>query len=60
MRMGLRLMEEGRDCFGHIERIENDGIDRRVYVGECVVSRLIGAPPKRRIDSINDNLKERS
>ena len=28
--------------FGHIERMENDGIAKRVYVGEGMSSRLVG------------------
>ena len=45
--------------FGHIERVENDRIAKRVYVGECVGSRLVGCPRKRWIDSVNDCLKKR-
>ena len=40
--------------FGHIERIKNDRIDKRVYVGECVGSRLVGRPRERWIDSVNN------
>ena len=32
--------------FGHIERMENDRIVKRVYVGECVDNRLVGRPWK--------------
>ena len=28
--------------FGHVERIENDRIAKRVYVGECAGSRSVG------------------
>ena len=33
--------------FGHVERMENERIARRVYVGECAVSRSVGRPRKR-------------
>ena len=33
--------------FGHIERMENDRMAKRVYVGKCVGSRLVGRPQKR-------------
>ena len=39
---------------GHIERMENDRIAKRVYVGGCVGSRLVGRPQKRWSDSVND------
>ena len=29
--------------FGHVERMENDGIAKRVYVGECADSRSVGS-----------------
>ena len=33
--------------FGHVERMENDKIAKRVYVGECGSSRSVGRPRKR-------------
>ena len=33
--------------FGHVERMENDRIDKRVYVGECAGSHSVGRPWKR-------------
>ena len=45
--------------FGRVERRGNDRIAKRVYVGECVGSRLVGGPGKRYIDSVNDCLKKR-
>ena len=45
--------------FGDIERMETDRIAKRVYVGECLGSRLVGRPRKRCIDSVNDCLKKR-
>ena len=38
--------------FAHSERMENDGIARRVYVGD-VGSHLVGRPQKWWIDSVN-------
>ena len=35
------LMEELMKVFSAIERIENDSIANRGYVGECVGSRLV-------------------
>ena len=32
---------------GHVERLENDRITKRVYVGECAGSHSVGRPRKR-------------
>ena len=32
--------------FGHIKRMESDGVTKRVYVGECSSSRSVGRPSK--------------
>ena len=45
--------------FRHIEKMENDTIANRVYVGECVDSRLVGRPRKRWIDSANGLFEEK-
>ena len=45
--------------FGHIDRIENDKIAKKVYVGERVGRHLVGRLRKRWIDSVNDCLKKR-
>ena len=45
--------------FGHVERMENDRIAKRVYVGECAGSRSVGRPRKRWIDTVKDCLKKR-
>ena len=42
--VGERIDESILRRFGHIERMENDRIAKRVYVGECVSSRLVGRP----------------
>ena len=36
--------------FGHEERMENNRIAKRVYVGDCVGSRSVGRPRKRWIE----------
>ena len=45
--------------FGHVEKMENDKIAKRVYVGECARSRSVGRPWKRWIDIMNECLKKR-
>ena len=34
----------------HVERMENDRIAKRVYVGECAGSRSAGQPRKEEVD----------
>ena len=50
-----RLMK----VFGDVERMENDRIAKRVYVGEYAGSHSVGRPRKRWIDSVKDCLKKR-
>ena len=45
--------------FGHVERVEEERIAKKVYVGECAGSRLVGRPRKRWNDSVKDCLKNR-
>ena len=45
--------------FGHVERMENDKIGKRVYVGECGGRCSAGRPRKRWIDTVKDCLKKR-
>ena len=40
--------------FSHVERMENNRIFKRVYVGECA-----GRPRKRWIDTVKDYLRKR-
>ena len=42
-----------------MKRMDNDRIAKRVYVGECAGSRLVGRPRKRWIDTVKDWLKKR-
>ena len=39
--------------------MENDKIDKGVYVGKCVSSRVVGRSGKNCIDSVNECLKKR-
>ena len=45
--------------FAHVERMKNDRIAKRVYVGECAGRRLVGRLRKRWIDTVKDCLKKR-
>ena len=38
--------------FGHVERMKNDMITKRVYVGECADSRSVSRVRKMRIDTV--------
>ena len=54
----LRSVKKGLDnsflrWFDHLERIENDRIAKRMYVGD------VGRPRKKWIDSVNHCLKKR-
>ena len=45
--------------FGRVERMDNDIIAKRVYVGECAGSRSLARPWKSWIDTVKDCLKKR-
>ena len=45
--------------FGHMERMENDKIAKRVYAGESAGSRSVGRLRKRLIDTVEECLKKR-
>ena len=56
----LERIDEGiLRWFGHVERMENDMIAKRVYVGECAYSRSVGWLWKRRIDTMKKCLMKR-
>ena len=40
--------------FSHVERMENDRIEKRVYVGVCAGSHSVGRPRKRWIDTMKN------
>ena len=46
--------------FGHVKRMENDRIAKRVYVEECAGSRSAGRPRKRCTDKVKKCLRKRS
>ena len=54
-----KIDEDVLRWFGHLERMENDRIGMRVYIGECVRSRSVGRPRKRWIDAVKGCLKKR-
>ena len=54
-----RIDESFLHCFRHVERMENDGIAKRVNVGECAGSHSVGRLQKRWIDTVKDCLKKR-
>ena len=45
--------------FGHVEKMENDRIAKRVCVGDCAGNRSVGRPRKRWNDIVRDSLRER-
>ena len=49
-----RIDEGVLQWFGYVERIERDKITKRVYVGVCAVSRSVGRPRKRWIDTMKE------
>ena len=55
----MRIDEGVRRLLGHVERMLNDTIAKRVYVGECAGSRSVGKPWKRWIDTVKECLKKR-
>ena len=42
-----------------MEKMENDRIAKRVYVGEYAGSRSVGRPRKNCTDTVKDRLKKR-
>ena len=48
-----RIDEDVLRWFGHVERMENDRIAKRIYVGECAWFRLVGKPRKKWTDTMN-------
>ena len=58
-RIAERIDESVPQWCGYIERMRNDRIVKRIYVGVCVDSCLVGQPWKRWIDFVNDCLKKR-
>ena len=46
--------------FGHVERMENDQVAKRVCVEKCAFSCSVGIPRNRWIDTLNERLRKRS
>ena len=44
-----RIDEGVLQWFSHVERMENDWIAKRVYVGMCACSHLVGSHEKQRL-----------
>ena len=42
--------------FGHVERMGNDRISKRIFVAECAGSCSMGRPRKRWTDTVKDCL----
>ena len=40
--------------FGHVDRMENYRIAKRLYAGECAISRSISRSWKRWIDTVKE------
>ena len=54
-----RIVEGVLQWFGHVERMENDRIAKRLYVGECAGSRSAGWSRKSWIDTVKECLRKR-
>ena len=55
-----RRIDEGvLKWFGHVERMENDRLAKRVCVGECAGSRSMGKPRKIWNDTVKKCLMKR-
>ena len=57
--MDERIDEGILRWLGHVERMENDRIAKKVYVGECADSRSVGRSRKIWIDTVKDCLRKR-
>ena len=56
--MDERIDESVLRWLGQIGRIGNNMTAKRVHVGDCVVSCLVGRPQKILTDAVNNCLKE--
>src|SRR5678815_1717427 len=46
--------------FGHVERMNDNRLVKRMYSGECVGNRPVGRPKKKWIESVKECLQERN
>src|SRR5678815_2110545 len=58
--LGVRINESMSRWFGHVERMNDSRLVKRMYSGECVGNRPVGRPKKKWIESVNECLKERN
>ena len=54
-----RIDEGVLQWFSHVERMENDRIVKRVYVGKCNGSHSVSKLQKRWINTVKECLKKR-
>ena len=59
MRSDERTDEGVLQWFGHVERMENNRIAKRVYVGDCALSCSVVKTQKRWIDTVKGCLRKR-
>ena len=55
----MKGMMKAFSGFSHVERMEKDRIAKRIYVGECADSLLVGRPRKRWIDTVKECLRKK-
>src|SRR5678815_2984301 len=55
-----RINESTLRWFGHVERMNDSRLDKRMYSGECAVNRPAGRPKKKWIGSVKECLEERN
>ena len=55
-----RINESILRWFGHMERMDENRLVKRMYSGECVGKKPVGRPKKRWIELVRDCLKERN
>ena len=55
-----RIDESVLRWLGHVDRMENDGIFKRVYVGDRAGNCPVVRPRKRLIESVKECLEKRS
>ena len=54
-----RIDEGVLQWFGHVERMNNNSIAKRIYVGECAGTQSVGRPWEKWIDIVKDYLRNR-
>ena len=52
--IGVRIDEDVLRWVGHVERIKDDRIVKRVYARECPGNHSVGRPGKGWIDAVKD------